>query len=138
MSRLNIFLLIVVLGCALSVVNATNQQRRLFVQLERAQSEERQLQQDYAQLQYEQSALSKTSRIEQVATASLKMQPAATGSTQYLTLAPGASVAAEAPIVAAVASAPAQARTGKPAAKQPVRASAATAAAKSANRGGAR
>ncbi|RKP51204.1 cell division protein FtsL [Trinickia fusca] len=139
MSRLNIFLLIVVLGCALSVVNATNQQRRLFVQLERAQSEERQLQQDYAQLQYEQSALSKTSRIEQVATASLKMQAVATGGTQYLTLAPGASVAAEAPIPVAVASAPAQGRAGRPAAKQPARASAAVpASVKSANRGGAR
>ena len=64
MSRLNIFLLIVVMGCALSVVNATNQQRQIFIQLQRAQSQERQLQQDYSQLQYQQSALSKTSRIE--------------------------------------------------------------------------
>ena len=107
MSRLNIFLLIVVLGCALSVVNATNQQRQLFVQLERAQSEERQLQQDYAQLQYQQSALSKTSRIEQLATDTLKMQPASTGETQFVTLAPGASVAENAPIPTIAASAPA-------------------------------
>lgn len=104
MSRLNIFLLIVVLGCALSVVNATNQQRRLFVQLERAQAEERQLQQDYAQLQYEQSALSKTSRIEQIATDSLKMRSIVSGGTQYLTLAPGASEAKEVAIAAAAAS----------------------------------
>ena len=81
MSRLNIFLLIIVLGCALSVVNATNQQRRLFVKLERAQAEERQLQQDYAQLQYEQSALSKTSRIEQLANDSLKMRSIVSGGT---------------------------------------------------------
>lgn len=112
MSRLNIFLVIVLLGCALSVVNATNQQRQLFVQLERAQSEERQLQQDYAQLQYQQSALSKTSRIEQLATATLKMQPASTGETQYLTLAPGASVAENAPIPTLPASAPASAARG--------------------------
>lgn len=104
MSRLNIFLLIVVLGCALSVVNATNQQRRLFVQLERAQAGERQLQQDYAQLQYEQSALSKTSRIEQLATDSLKMRSIVSGGTQYLTLAPGASEAKEVAIAAAAAS----------------------------------
>lgn len=118
MSRLNIFLVIVLLGCALSVVNATNQQRQLFVQLERAQSEERQLQQDYAQLQYQQSALSKTSRIEQLATATLKMQPASTGETQFLTLAPGASVAENAPIPTLPASAPASvARAEKPAAR---------------------
>ncbi|HEY3539201.1 MAG: cell division protein FtsL [Trinickia sp.] len=105
MSRLNIFLLIIVLGCALSVVNATNQQRRLFVQLERAQAEERQLQQDYAQLQYEQSALSKTSRIEQVATDSLKMRSIVSGGTQYLTLASGASEAKEVAIPSVAASA---------------------------------
>ncbi|PTB20784.1 cell division protein FtsL [Trinickia symbiotica] len=105
MSRLNILLLIVVLGCALSVVNATNQQRRLFVQLERAQAEERQLQQDYAQLQYEQSALSKTSRIEGLASDSLKMRSVGSGSTQYLTLVPGAAEAHDAAIPTA-ASAP--------------------------------
>ncbi|WP_114813113.1 cell division protein FtsL [Paraburkholderia kururiensis] len=100
MSRLNIFLLIVVMGCALSVVNATNQQRQFFIALQRAQSQERQLQQDYAQLQYQQSALSKTSRIEQIATDSLKMQPVTTGRTQYLTLAPGAATAEDAPVQA--------------------------------------
>lgn len=131
MNRLNIFLLIVVLGCALSVVNATNQQRQLFVQLERAQSEERQLQQDYAQLQYQQSALSKTSRIEQLATDSLKMQPAATGDTQFLTLAPGASVAQNASIPTLPASAPASA--GKRAAR-----AAGKPVSRTANRGGAR
>lgn len=134
MSRLNIFLLIVVLGCALSVVNATNQQRQLFVQLERAQSEEHQLQQGYAQLQYQQSALSKTSRIEQLATDTLKMQPASTGETQFLTLAPGASVADNAPIPTLPASAPAvSARAGKSAGK-----TASVSASHPANRRGAR
>lgn len=117
MSRLNIFLLIVVLGCALSVVNATNQQRRLFVQLERAQAEERHLQQDYAQLQYEQSALSKTSRIEQLANDTLKMHAIAGGGTQYLTLAPGATQAQEAAIPTAASSpgpSAASPRTAKP------------------------
>ncbi|NLA19135.1 cell division protein FtsL [Burkholderia cepacia] len=98
MSRFNIFLLIIVMGCALSVVNSTNQQRQIFIQ--RAQSQERQLQQDYAQLQYQQSALSKTSRIEQLANDSLKMQPISTGRTQYLTLPPGAAKAIDAPIPA--------------------------------------
>jgi cell division protein FtsL len=112
MNRLNIFLLIVVLGCALSVVNSTNQQRQIFFQLQRAQAQERQLQQDYAQLQYQQSALSKTSRIEQIATDSLKMQPVTTGRTQYLTLAPGAVRAEDTPVPAAPASAPSGRRGG--------------------------
>ena len=52
------------------------------------------------QLQYQQSALSKTSRIEQLANDSLKMQPITTGRTQYLTLPPGAAKAIDAPIPA--------------------------------------
>lgn len=100
MSRLNIFLLMIVMGCALSVVNATNQQRQIFIQLQRAQSQERQLQQDYSQLQYQQSALSKTSRIEQIATTSLKMQAVSTGRTQYLTVDPATATAEDAPVPA--------------------------------------
>jgi cell division protein FtsL len=100
MSRINIFLLIIVMGCALSVVNSSNQQRQIFIQLQRAQSQERQLQQDYAQLQYQQSALSKTSRIEQLADESLKMQPISTGRTQYLTLQPGVAKAIDVPMPA--------------------------------------
>jgi cell division protein FtsL len=113
MSRLNIFLLIVVLGCALSVVNATNQQRQIFIELQRAQAQDHQLQQDYAQLQYQQSALSKTSRIEDLATDTLKMQPVTTGRTQYLTLAPGALTAEDAPVpTSAPAAAPSASRRG--------------------------
>ncbi|CAB3763448.1 cell division protein FtsL [Paraburkholderia humisilvae] len=114
MNRLNIFLLIVVMGCALSVVNATNQQRQIFIQLQRAQSQERQLQQDYSQLQYQQSALSKTSRIEQIATDSLKMQQATTGRTQYVVLDPGAATAEDASIpTSAPASAPLNAQPAR-------------------------
>ncbi|HMC46538.1 cell division protein FtsL [Caballeronia sordidicola] len=107
MNRLNIFLLIVVLGCALSAVSASNKQRQIFINVQRAQSEERQLQQDFSQLQYQQSALSKTSRIEQLATTSLKMQPVTTGRTQYLNYDPATSKATDAPLPAPVpASAP--------------------------------
>ncbi|GAB7538712.1 cell division protein FtsL [Burkholderia sp. 3C] len=103
MNRLNIFLLIVVMGCALSVVNSTNQQRQIFFQLQRAQSQEHQLQQDYAQLQYQQGALSKTSRIEQLANDSLKMQTIVTGRTQYLTLPSGAVKAVDTPVPSSAA-----------------------------------
>ncbi|RKP48506.1 cell division protein FtsL [Pararobbsia silviterrae] len=99
MSRLNALLLLVVVICALSVVNATNRQRELFISLGRAQMQERQLQQDLAQLQYQQSSLSKTSRVEDTATSELKMETVTAGRTQYLTVdaasaVPGAAAAA--------------------------------------------
>jgi len=90
MNRLNIFLLMLVMGCALSVVYVTNLQRHVFIELQRAQSQERQLQMDYVQLQYQQSSLSRTSRIEQIASDSLKMKPITATRTQYLALSPGA------------------------------------------------
>jgi len=95
MSRLNFLLLLIVVICALSVVNATNRQRELFISLGREQMQERQLQQDLAQLQYQQSALSKTTRVESVATSELKMEPVTAGRTQYLTVAGASSTAAD-------------------------------------------
>lgn len=86
MNRLNIFLLIIVIGCALSVVNATNQQRQIFIELQRAQLQERRLQQNYTQLQYQQSVLAKTARIEQISTNLLKMQTVMNRRTHYLRL----------------------------------------------------
>src|SRR5260363_176722 len=72
MSRLNIVLLVALIGCALSVVHTAYQQRRLFIALERAQ------------LYYQQRALSKTARIERLATHRLNMVPVTNVVTQYL------------------------------------------------------
>jgi cell division protein FtsL len=94
-SRLNFLLLLIVVSCALSVVNATNRQRELFIALGRGQMQERQLQQELARLQYQQSALSKTTRVEGVATSDLKMQPVTAGRTQYLTVAGASTTAAD-------------------------------------------
>lgn len=105
MSRLNILLLLIVVMCALSVVDATNQQRQIFIDLERAQGQERQLQQDYAQLQYQQSALSKTSRVENVATSELKMQSVSSGRTQYIIVDPASAPLADVPASAAATAA---------------------------------
>jgi cell division protein FtsL len=88
MSRLNLLVLAVVIACALSVVNSTYQQRRLFIEYGRAQAQEHELQQAWAQLQYQQGALSKTTRIENVATTQLHMQAVTPGRTQYLTVDP--------------------------------------------------
>jgi len=84
MSRFNTLLLFLVMGCALSVINATNHQRELFIALGRAQSEEHQLAQDWSELQYRQGALSKATLIERAAQDKLKMLPVTSGRTQYL------------------------------------------------------
>lgn len=84
MSRLNTLLLMLLIACALSTVDATNHQRELFIELGRVQSEAHQMAQTGAELQYQQGALSKTTLIEHVAQDQLKMQPVTPGRTQYL------------------------------------------------------
>lgn len=80
-----IFTLILV-ACALSVVNAHYQFRRLFIELERAQAQARQLDIEWAQLQLDQSTLGKHARIEGNARRDLRMVPVTPASTQYLTM----------------------------------------------------
>ena len=84
MNRLTFFLLAALLFCALSLVSAQHQARTLFVALERAQSDEKQLDIDWSRLQYQQSSLSKSARIAEAARTQLKMSPAVAGRTQYL------------------------------------------------------
>ncbi len=93
MGRLNIFLLTALIACALSVVHTSYRQRRLFIALERARVQQQQLQQEGAQLYYQQRALSKTARIERLAAHQLKMVPAANVVTQYLVVPETESVA---------------------------------------------
>ncbi|WP_175624925.1 MULTISPECIES: cell division protein FtsL [Oxalobacteraceae] len=80
-----VFTLILV-ACALSVVNAHYQFRRLFIELERAQAQARQLDIEWAQLQLDQSTLGKHARIEGNARRDLRMVPVTPASTQYLTM----------------------------------------------------
>jgi cell division protein FtsL len=83
--RLNIALLIALVLCALSLVNAQYQSRRLFIELERAQALARQLDIEWSQLQLDQSTLGKHARIEAVARRDLHMVPVTSARTQYLT-----------------------------------------------------
>jgi len=84
MNRLSFFLLAALICCALSLVGAQHQARTLFVELERAQDEEKQLDIDWSRLQYQQSSLGKSARIADAARTQLKMVAAAPGKTQYL------------------------------------------------------
>jgi len=79
MTRVNILLLCILVGCALSLVTSRHQARRLTVELEREQLRARQFDVEYGQLSLEQSTWSMPARIEKVARESLHMQlPAST------------------------------------------------------------
>ncbi len=79
MVRVNLLLLAALVVCALSLVTSRYQARKLFVDLERAQSEARGHETEYGQLQLEQSTWALPARIEKIARTELRMQlPAAT------------------------------------------------------------
>jgi cell division protein FtsL len=84
--RINFILTVALVLCALSLVNAQYQARRLFIELERAQTASRQLDIEWAQLQLDQSTLGKHARIETAARQNLKMVPVSPARTQYLTV----------------------------------------------------
>jgi cell division protein FtsL len=84
--RLNLVLTTALVLCALSLVNAQYQARRLFIELERAQAQSRQLDIEWAQLQLDQSTLGKHARIEANARRDLNMVTLTPPRTQYLTL----------------------------------------------------
>jgi cell division protein FtsL len=83
--KINIVLAALLVGCALSLVNAQYQARHLFIDLERAQARARQLDIDWAQLQLDQSKLGKHARIEEIARRDLNMTQLTPNRTQYLT-----------------------------------------------------
>jgi cell division protein FtsL len=82
--RLSLLLTVVLVLCALSLVNSHYQSRRLFIELERAQAQARQLDVEWAQLQLDQSTLGKHGRIEANARRDMKMVPVTPARTQYL------------------------------------------------------
>lgn len=84
--RVNLILTVALVLCALSLVNAQYQARRLFIELERAQAAAKQLEIDWAQLQLDQSTLAKHARIEANARRDLGMMAVTPARTQYLTM----------------------------------------------------
>lgn len=84
--RLNVVLLIALLGCALVLVKTQYQARHLFIEVERSQTEARQLEVEWSQLQLDQSNLGKHERIQASAIKDLNMVPVTAERTQYLTI----------------------------------------------------
>jgi len=85
-ARLNVVLLAALVLCALSLVNAQYQARRLFIELETAQTQGRQLDIEWSQLQLDQSTLGLHARIDALARRDLNMVPVTHERTQYLTM----------------------------------------------------
>lgn len=73
MSRLNLFLVLLLVGTSLAVVAAQHQTRKLFSTLEREQDKSRQLEVEWGQLQLEQSTWAAHARVEKIARARLAM-----------------------------------------------------------------
>ncbi|HSY27758.1 MAG TPA: cell division protein FtsL [Burkholderiaceae bacterium] len=84
--RINSILLAALVLCALSLVNAQYHARQLFIELERAQTQTRQLDIEWSQLQLDQSTLGLHSRIDALARRDLNMVPVSHERTQYLTM----------------------------------------------------
>ncbi len=73
MLRFNIFLLVVVVICALGVVTSQHRARKLFQELEGEQERARQLDVEFGQLQLEMSTWATHPRIEKIARERLHM-----------------------------------------------------------------
>jgi cell division protein FtsL len=74
MVRLNLLLLAVLIGCAVSLVTSRHQARKLFIEFEREQAATRNYETEYGQLQLEQSTWAMPARVEKIAREQLKMQ----------------------------------------------------------------
>jgi cell division protein FtsL len=74
MTRLNLILFFTLIFSALGLVNSQHKARNLYIELERANQSTKQIEQEYGQLQLEQSTWAMHSRIEQIASQKLQMQ----------------------------------------------------------------
>lgn len=74
MTRLNLILFFALIFSALGLVNSQHKARNLYIELERASQTAKQTEQEYGQLQLEQSTWAMHSRIEQIASQQMQMQ----------------------------------------------------------------
>jgi cell division protein FtsL len=74
MVRLNLMLVAVLVLCALGAVTSQHKARKLYTELQQAQVEAKRLDEEWGQLQLEQSTWAMHSRIEKIATGYLRMR----------------------------------------------------------------
>ena len=85
MIRLNLFLLALVVACALGVVTSQHQARKLFIDLESEQGVAKKLGEEWTQLTIEQGTWATHKRVEALASRSLGMRLPDPSSTVVLT-----------------------------------------------------
>jgi len=108
MARLNLLLLIAVLGSAIYLVHTQYLSRQLYTELHRVELETRRLELDLDRLQVEKRAQATPLRIEKLAKEQLRMRTTTPAITQY--------VRPDGAVIPAVAAPPAAAPAQKPAA----------------------
>jgi cell division protein FtsL len=86
MFKLNIFLMLVLIACALSVVTSQHTARKLFMALENEKEIERKLDVEWGRLQLEQSTLIMHGRIERIAREHLNMTVPVASSIQIVSI----------------------------------------------------
>lgn len=84
MLRLSLFLAIVLMASALSLVTARHQSRQLFVAVERLEDRSRELDIEWRRLQLERAELARNARIDHLARSDLGMVTATPARTLYL------------------------------------------------------
>jgi len=73
-SKVNVLLLMAVVACALGVITSQHQARKRFIELEGEQESARKLEEEWTQLQLEQSTWGTHKRVEAVASRQLGMR----------------------------------------------------------------
>ncbi|MDH4190752.1 MAG: cell division protein FtsL [Betaproteobacteria bacterium] len=74
MAKLNLLLLLVLVGCALGLVTSQHRARKLFSELDQAQGRERELDDEYGRLQLEAATWGMHARVEKIAHGVLGMR----------------------------------------------------------------
>lgn len=84
MTRVNLVLIGILIACALAVVTAQHQARKLYVELQKEQELAKQLEVEWGQLQLEQSTWAAHGRIERIAGRELGMRLPSVARTQVV------------------------------------------------------
>ncbi|WP_373974190.1 cell division protein FtsL [Chitinibacter sp. SCUT-21] len=84
MTRLNLFLLLIVIVCAMGVVTSQHKARKLFIELQKQDALTRKLNVEWGQLQLEQSTWAMHSRVEAEASQKMGMVVAPANRTQVI------------------------------------------------------
>lgn len=102
MTRINLVLLLAVVLSAIYLVNVQYESRRLFTELDKAQSEERHLSTEFDRLQVEKRGQATSARVERLAREKLQMRLVLPAITTYVSYAEPARVATASPQASAM------------------------------------